>query len=250
MANSLISSIEVPFFEEYLDDSSSIVTQYVINVSLGNPVHSSYHIRKRYSEFAELQSKLKELSPKIENFKFPHKSMFNTHSQFTKERRRQGFDEFLKLVLTLTPFPKQAEIFLELNEHMKPNISTRQSSPNRQARDPSPLPSNNSSVGNTEITDNGNFNNNNNNNNNDCINEKASSKITENDSRNTFSSSRAPTNVSSSLSLVPISEAKLEKKKIFFGFLPRCSLGVLVVYLFFVYWRVIDISTTPTSKRS
>jgi hypothetical protein len=40
--------------------------------------------------------------------------MFNTQSTFTKERRRQGFDDFLKVLVTLMPIPEVTE-FLELD---------------------------------------------------------------------------------------------------------------------------------------
>ena len=32
------------------------------------------------------------------NYKFPNISMFSTHAQSTKDRRRAGFDELLKLL--------------------------------------------------------------------------------------------------------------------------------------------------------
>lgn len=54
----------------------------------------------------------------MESFRFPHKSVFNTHSQFTKERRRQGFDDFLKMLASTNPIPSEFEEFLELNEHI------------------------------------------------------------------------------------------------------------------------------------
>ena len=53
----------------------------------------------------------------IEKFRFPNKSVFNTFSQFTKERRRIGFEQFLKLVLSQNPPPIEIEEFLELESH-------------------------------------------------------------------------------------------------------------------------------------
>ena len=54
----------------------------------------------------------------IATYKFPNKSMFNTFSQFTKVRRREGFDELLKLLITINPLPKNVSEFLELEEHL------------------------------------------------------------------------------------------------------------------------------------
>ena len=54
----------------------------------------------------------------MSTYKFPNKSMFNTFSQFTKVRRREGFDELLKLLITINPLPKNVSEFLELEEHL------------------------------------------------------------------------------------------------------------------------------------
>lgn len=44
--------------------------------------------------------------------------MFNTFSQHTKERRRSGFEDFLKLVVAIDPLPPEMEDFLELEDHL------------------------------------------------------------------------------------------------------------------------------------
>lgn len=60
----------------------------------------------------------------VEPFRFPHKSMFNTFSNYTKERRRQGFDDFLKILVTLEPFPVEVAKFLELDDHVWPQAAS------------------------------------------------------------------------------------------------------------------------------
>jgi hypothetical protein len=76
-------------------------------------------LRKRYSAFQALHAALKEQYPDVvEPFRFPNKSMFNTFSNYTKERRRQGFDDFLKILVTLEPFPPEVAKFLELDDHV------------------------------------------------------------------------------------------------------------------------------------
>lgn len=54
----------------------------------------------------------------LATFKFPNKSMFNTFSQFTKVRRREGFDELLRILITINPLPQLVSEFLELDEHL------------------------------------------------------------------------------------------------------------------------------------
>lgn len=44
--------------------------------------------------------------------------MFNTFSHSTKERRRSGFEDFLKLIIVLDPLPVEMEEFLELEDNM------------------------------------------------------------------------------------------------------------------------------------
>ena len=107
-----ILTIEVPTYEEYLDVSSNVVTHYVVNVVY---MEQSFQLKKRYSEFSNLHFALKDRFPQIAVFKFPNKSIFNTHSQYTKDRRRQGVDDFVKVVATLRPIPQEVEIFLELD---------------------------------------------------------------------------------------------------------------------------------------
>ena len=55
---------------------------------------------------------------KLAAYKFPNKSMFNTFSQFTKIRRREGFDELLRILITIDPLPQLVSEFLELDEHL------------------------------------------------------------------------------------------------------------------------------------
>jgi hypothetical protein len=68
--------------------------------------------------FGYLHTALKDHFPQIEQYKFPNKSMFNTFSQHTKERRRSGFEDFLKIVIAIDPLPAEMEDFLELEDHM------------------------------------------------------------------------------------------------------------------------------------
>jgi PX domain len=71
-------------------------------------------LHKRYSDFLELFTVLKDLSPDIENFRFPNKSLFNNRAQFTLERRLEGFNDFLQLAIKLKPMPEEVAQFLGL----------------------------------------------------------------------------------------------------------------------------------------
>lgn len=58
--------------------------------------------QRRYNDVAafwdDLSAAHPEL-PELQTYRFPRKSIFNTHSHFTKERRRAGFEELFKLLL-------------------------------------------------------------------------------------------------------------------------------------------------------
>jgi hypothetical protein len=56
-------------------------------------------MRKRYKQFETLREAVRGVHPIVDSFKFPHKSTFNTFADFTKERRRQGFEDWLTLLV-------------------------------------------------------------------------------------------------------------------------------------------------------
>ena len=110
--------VSVPSYEEQLDSSGNQVTYYVVNVE-DVSIKLHYYLMKRYSSFLTLKSLLIDQYPALESFKFPNKSLFHTHSQFTKERRREGFDQFMKMLSTYDTVPPEFEEFLELHDHIK-----------------------------------------------------------------------------------------------------------------------------------
>jgi hypothetical protein len=116
MMVSPIIAADVSAFEEYLDQASNVITHYLVNVTYNQ---QSYQLKKRYSEFSDIYNVLKD-HPLFANYRFPNKSMFNTHSQFTKERRRVGFDELVKLASALKPMPTEVVDFLELEDDCGP----------------------------------------------------------------------------------------------------------------------------------
>lgn len=126
-------SVTVPKFEEQTDSTGYLVTYYVVLIEY--PPHNlRYSLYKRYSSFGILYDVLKSQYRTIEDFRFPNKSMFNTHANFTKERRRQGFDDFLKIVAKLHPMPPEVEEFLEIQDHVsKLNRKTTSSNPNQNS---------------------------------------------------------------------------------------------------------------------
>lgn len=52
---------------------------------------------KRYSEVADLHAALYLVSPAVRAFAFPNKSILNTFSGHTMERRRSGFHAFFQV---------------------------------------------------------------------------------------------------------------------------------------------------------
>jgi hypothetical protein len=122
----IILAADVSAYEEYLDKEGNVVTHYLVNVSYNQ---QSYQLKKRYSEFSELYTAFKDL-PLFANYRFPNKSLFNTHSQFTKERRRLGFDELVKLASAIRPLPQEVSDFLELEDDCGPAMLEESSSNN------------------------------------------------------------------------------------------------------------------------
>jgi PX domain len=100
-------------YEDSKDEFGQVVVMYVILVE--DVTKNVKHIlHKRYSDFLELFTVLKDLSPDIENFRFPNKSLFNNRAQFTLERRLEGFNDFLQLAIKLKPMPEEVAQFLGL----------------------------------------------------------------------------------------------------------------------------------------
>ena len=107
----------------FLDHSEDTATRYTIQMEFGEG--SSLAIRtvlKRYSDFKELHTKLLvKFADQLNEFRFPTKSVFQTRAESTKERRKQGFDEFVKLVLSLSPVPYHVYDFLGLEDGPPPS---------------------------------------------------------------------------------------------------------------------------------
>lgn len=98
-ANDSLEDITVLRYVD-LDDYDRRTTFYEI----GHESNSIAVTKKRYSEFSKffkyIQAKAIEESLTIfEHYKFPNKSVFNTSSEFTKERRKRGFKSLLRLVI-------------------------------------------------------------------------------------------------------------------------------------------------------
>ena len=117
---SLIKTFEATcpvFFEKTEETDGSTYTSYMITV-LNKENGAEWNVYKRYRDFAKLYSQLSDrYAHLLRNYKFPNKSVFNTFSTFTKLRRRDGFDEFLQLLLQISPVPDVISDFLELEEH-------------------------------------------------------------------------------------------------------------------------------------
>ena len=89
--------IEVVGYSDHDNDQDS-KTWYTIQMEF-NEGHERriVSLQKRYSDFKELYDPLAKRFPEVKACRFPNKSVFNTQAQFTKDRRRQGFDDFVKV---------------------------------------------------------------------------------------------------------------------------------------------------------
>ncbi|CAM9148249.1 unnamed protein product, partial [Hapterophycus canaliculatus] len=112
VANEL--ELSVPSHQEHLTADGQRYTTYEVMVRMGG---RQWSVRKRYSQFDQFRMSLRRQHKEVGSFRFPNKSKFNTFSEHTKERRRTGFDEFVRLVATLHPRPEEVDVFLAMDEH-------------------------------------------------------------------------------------------------------------------------------------
>ncbi|CAM9846202.1 unnamed protein product [Chrysoparadoxa australica] len=105
-------SLAIRGWDQHVLADGGRYTTYEIVISDGK---ASWSVHKRYRQFEELRSSVRGLSAAADKYNFPHKSRFNTFSEWTKERRQKGFDEFLQLLLKIEPMPPQLVQFLELD---------------------------------------------------------------------------------------------------------------------------------------
>eukprot|EP00752_Nemacystus_decipiens_P011287 g10030.t1 len=106
--------LSVPSHQEHLTADGQRYTTYEVMVRMGG---RQWSVRKRYSQFDQFRMSLRRQHKEVGSFRFPNKSKFNTFSEHTKERRRTGFDEFLRLVANLHPRPEEVDVFLAMDEH-------------------------------------------------------------------------------------------------------------------------------------
>lgn len=112
--NSRVIKVSCFKYEDGEDELGQVVVMYVILVE--NTAKNVKHVlHKRYSDFLELFSILRDLSAEIDDFRFPNKSFFNNRSQFTLERRLEGFNDFLQLAIKMKPVNEATVQFLGLN---------------------------------------------------------------------------------------------------------------------------------------
>lgn len=84
-----------------VDGGGGPVTLYPVEVTFDSG--RSRTVSKRYSDVLTFHNTLLKAAPHValETFNFPHKSFFSTSAEFTKERRRSGFEEYFELLLRL-----------------------------------------------------------------------------------------------------------------------------------------------------
>ncbi len=100
---------------------TSTYTAYVVNVK-HRESQTQWTICKRYKEFSDLYFTLTNLDvceDELTNYKFPNKSIWNTQSDFTKQRRKKGFEELLRIVSSVDPMPRCVQEFLDVDTHMR-----------------------------------------------------------------------------------------------------------------------------------
>ena len=68
-------------------------------------------IQRRYNAFLNMHRELKKEYPQIASFNFPTKAFLRGASS-TKEYRREQFDQYVQLLVTLSPMPNPLKEFL------------------------------------------------------------------------------------------------------------------------------------------
>mmetsp|Transcript_27552 Transcript_27552/g.82721 ORF Transcript_27552/g.82721 Transcript_27552/m.82721 type:complete len:221 (-) Transcript_27552:21-683(-) len=111
----LIVRIRVPTYEDV--PGAKTVTLYPIEVTYDTG--KTRRVCKRYRDVLNFHATLLKAAPhaQLEAFNFPHKSLFNTTAEFTKERRRSGFEAYFELLLRLgAPYAPFVVAFLRHGE--------------------------------------------------------------------------------------------------------------------------------------
>ena len=91
-------------------DGGPAVTLYAIAYRTRSGVQ--LRCEKRYSDVARFHERMKSDHPDLLAFRFPNRSIFNTMSAHTVERRRAGFAEYFAMVQTMPEFADRLEAFL------------------------------------------------------------------------------------------------------------------------------------------
>jgi hypothetical protein len=131
-------SVKVEGYEEQIEDSSDqsaslspsstktfTVYRVKVEATTDQKTKAVYFLRKRFTEFQNLYKNIEENNSLMRDvlakhsYKFPNISMFSTRTQATKDRRRAGFDELLKLLTIPGQYVcKEVSVFLEFEHHL------------------------------------------------------------------------------------------------------------------------------------
>ena len=92
----------ISFEDEYISNENANITFYKVNV-LESSSERTYSLRKRFSELHALCVVLISKYDSLKHLALPSKSFFrvSTDDLVTKEKRRLGFDTFMKNMLIL-----------------------------------------------------------------------------------------------------------------------------------------------------
>mmetsp|Transcript_19048 Transcript_19048/g.25106 ORF Transcript_19048/g.25106 Transcript_19048/m.25106 type:complete len:261 (-) Transcript_19048:390-1172(-) len=109
--SSPIVKASVPKYEDIEGDDNKKITLYILE--LENRAGTKWIVYRRYSEFRNTYEAIRDRVSELKDFRFPNKSKFNTHADWTKERRVSGFDEYVKILVSLVEIPKEFYDFVE-----------------------------------------------------------------------------------------------------------------------------------------
>ncbi|GMH83356.1 hypothetical protein TrVE_jg6489 [Triparma verrucosa] len=109
MATVTPSRMNVPSYQEVIGEGGAMFTVFVVELETADG--NRQFIQRRYNAFLNMHKELKKDYPQIASFNFPTKAFLRGASS-TKEYRREQFDQYVQLLVGLSPMPEGLREFL------------------------------------------------------------------------------------------------------------------------------------------
>jgi len=101
--------MNVPSYQEVVGEGGAMFTVFVVELETADG--NRQFIQRRYNAFLNMHRELKKEYPQIAAFNFPTKAFLRGASS-TKEYRREQFDQYVQLLVNISPMPEALREFL------------------------------------------------------------------------------------------------------------------------------------------